>query len=115
VTGPDRCPVCNAALSFADEDREPRCHNGHVVPDALMLALERLPRATQELVKVLAGLVLVGLGKPKEEHSNGFVDARVIADETGFHIDTIGRWAEGRQDPIPPRCQWRSAPAPVRP
>jgi excisionase family DNA binding protein len=83
---PDRCPVCDTALSFTDEDGELSCQNGHRVPDALMSALARLTPGARELAKVIAGIVLAGMGSPEEEHSNGLVDARVIADETGFHV-----------------------------
>jgi hypothetical protein len=90
---PDRCPICDAALSFTDEDEVLRCHNRHAVPDALMAALERLKPSLRELAQVIAGLVLAGMGSPEDERTDGFVDARVIADATGHHEDTIGRWA----------------------
>jgi hypothetical protein len=99
MTGPDRCPVCNSAIGFEDEDGEMRCEHGHVLPDALMTALERLKPAAQELVKVIAGLVIVGLEQQefRQRNTDELVDATAVARELGFHADTIGRWArEGR-------------------
>lgn len=94
MTAPQRPKLCECAegprRSIGD-DGTPYCDRcGHEIRRGL-------PAGVSALADAIADRMLDRLADELRPRPPEFADATAIAAETGFHVDTIGRWArEGR-------------------